>query len=238
MLDERDWIRAVEQTWIVRLPKQSLATFGTTNVKYYVVTEPMYEDLEDRSQEGVVRTGRVIAERPTIVTPTYAMNLEGFREEAYEYLRYLADTYGPNNSGLLYQYRNEVHNYDTVSGVTDDIAYSLSEDLDRRNENMSVVMVGVDEYWDLALLKFAYEFTSMSAGENTRELRQRGLLEPQPHLGGVPQAAVLRIERLFREVSLGGNPETLKRELDQWGLFEYYESRFLDLFRRRKSGLQ
>ena len=231
-MEERDWIKAVEQTWIVRLPKQRLATFGSTNIKYYVVTEPIYDELEDRRQEGVVRTGRVIAEKPSIVTPTYAMSLEGFRDEAYEYLNYLSETHGPNSTGILYQYRNEVHNYDTVSGMTDDIAYSLCDDLDKRNEDMSVVMVGVDEYWDLALLKFAYEFTSFSAEENARQLRQRGLLEPQPQLGGVPQAAVVRIERLFREVSLGGNPEQLKQELDRWGLFQHYESRFLDLFRR------
>ncbi len=232
MEDQRDWIRAVEQTWVVRFPKQHLATFGSTNIEYYVVTEPIYQELEDRSQEGVVRTGRVIAERPSVITPTYAMNLQGFRDEAYEYLQYLADTYGPNSSGILYQYKNEADKIDIVSGVADDIAQRISEDLDRRNENMSVVMVGVDEFWDLALLKFAYEFTSSSVARNAQELQKRGLLEPQANLGGVPKAAVQRIERLFRDVTRGGNPDTLKQELDRWGLFEYYEARFLNLFRR------
>ena len=29
-----------------------------------------------------------------------------------------------------------------------------------------------------------------------------------------------------------GSPDLLKRELDRWGLFDFYEDRFLALFRR------
>jgi hypothetical protein len=36
---------AVEHTEIIRLPKQSLATFGTTNIGYYLLTVPAYADL-------------------------------------------------------------------------------------------------------------------------------------------------------------------------------------------------
>ncbi len=95
-----------------------------------------------------------------------------------------------------------------------------------------MVMVGVDELWDVSLLKFIYEFTSSSAVQNVRELNSHGLLDPQPELGGAPRAAVPQIERLFQEVERGGNPDDLKRELDRWGLFDYYEDRFLSLFRR------
>jgi hypothetical protein len=35
------------------------------------------------------------------------------------------------------------------------------------------------------------------------------------------------------EVGNGTNPEVLKLELDRWGLFEFYQDRFLGLFRRR-----
>ena len=42
MQDPRDWIKALEQTWVVRYPKQALSTFGVTNFGYHVVTEPVY----------------------------------------------------------------------------------------------------------------------------------------------------------------------------------------------------
>ena len=233
MMDERAWMRAVEQSWVVRFPRQHLATFGFTNISYYVVTEPIYQDMEPNRVEGVVRTGRVIAERPAVITPTYAMSLRGFSPEAYEYLQHTAEKYGPNSPGILYQYKNEAEKADIVSGVPSEIAHRISKDLDRRNENMSVVMVGVDELWDVALLKFIYEFTSSSAAHNVRDFQAQGLLEPQPTLGGVPRAAINQIEQLFQEVERGGSAEVLKRELDRWGLFGYYEDRFLGLFRRK-----
>ena len=230
---EQAWKRAVEQSWVVRFPKVHLTTFGLTNIAYYVVTEPIYTDVVPSSgrSEGVVRTGRVIAERPAIVTPTYAMNLQGFSDEAFEYLQHAAQTYGPNSPGILYRYRNQEEKSDIVSGVPSEIAHNISDDLDRRNENLAVVMVGVDQLWDVALLKFIYEFTASSADHNVRELRSKGMLEPQPGLGGVPRAAVDQIERLFRQVRAGDDPEVLKQELDRWGLFWFYEERFLSLFR-------
>ena len=77
-MDDITWKQAIEQTWAVRLPKQKLSTFGLTNIEYFVVTQPIYHEFDTSGQEGVIRTGRVIAEKPKIVTPTYALNLEGF----------------------------------------------------------------------------------------------------------------------------------------------------------------
>ena len=234
--NERDWRRAIEQTWVVRYPKQHLATFGSTNVAYYVVTEPIYKDMGIAKDEGVVRTGRVIAERPALITPMYAMNLQGFSSEAYEYFREVAMRSGPNSTGVLYQYKNEAGKMDIVSGNPSEIAHRIGDDLDRRKEDLSVVMVGVDELWDVALLKFIYEFTSSSVSGNVQEFKARGLLDPQPEYGGVPRAATQRIDQLFKEVEAGGSPDTLKAELDRWGLFEFYQDRFLSLFRRRRGG--
>ena len=236
MEDERDWRRAIERTWVVRFPKQLLATFGSTNIAYYVVTEPIYQELAPGKEEGVVRTGKVIAQRPAVVTPTYAMNLQGFSPEAYEYFSYIAQQSGPNSPGILYQYKNEANNMEIVGGVPSEVAHNISDDLDRRKEDLSVVMVGVDELWDVALLKFIYEFTSSSIAGNVQDLQASGVLEPQPQFGGVPRAAIIQINRLFREVEQGASPEALKHELDRWGVFQFYQDRFLNLFRRGRRG--
>jgi len=47
----------------------------------------------------VVREGKVIAERPRIVTPRYLSNLEGFSTDAGKYLDTLIRTYGSNIPG-------------------------------------------------------------------------------------------------------------------------------------------
>ena len=130
----------------------------------------------------------------------------------------------------MYRYRNKPETTETVGGMPTEIAHRISKDLNGRKEELSVVMVGVHELWDVALLKFIYEFTSSSVEGNVREFRSRGLLEPQAALGGVPAAAVQAIDRLFHEVRQGANPDILKRELDRWGLFDAYQDRFLMLF--------
>ena len=224
-------MKALEQTYVVRYPKQSLATFGVTSINYFVVTSPVYADSDTGDREGVVRRGKVIAERPTIVTPYYALKVQGFSNEAYEYLQFLADRLGANSPGILYQYRNESDNLEIIGGEPAEIAHKISDDLDSRSENLAVVMVGVDELWDVALLKFMYEFTASSSAMNVDEMMSRGLLDPNPTVGGLPTAAVQRIESMFREVGRGRSPEELKHELDQWGAFEYYEERFLNIFR-------
>ncbi len=233
MEDERDLIRAAERTWIVRYPKQRLATFGTTSLSYYVVTEPIYRELQPESAESVVRQGKVIAEKPAIVTPFYAMNLAGFSDDAYTYFKSLSQQYGPNSPGILYQYRNETEKTDILNGPPAEIAQRISDDLDNRKNDLSVVMVGVDELWDVSLLKFIYEFTSRSAAENAQEFHSLGMFDPNPSAGGIPQAAAQKIERMFTQVKMGKDPEDLRREIDRWGAFEFYEDRFLDLFRRR-----
>jgi len=229
--NDRELLKALEKTWVVRTPKQHLATFGITNINYYVVTSPVYLDEFSEKPETVIRTGKVISERPSIITPTYALNLLGFSSDAYEYFQAIANKYGPNQSGILYQYRNESTKMEIVSGIPQDIASNISKDLDAKNDNMSVVMVGVDELWDVSLLKFIYELTTFSAASNISEFQGKGLLNPQPQFGGIPKAATEKIEKLFFEARNGGDKDILKDELDKWGVFRFYEDRFLSLYR-------
>jgi ABC-type thiamine transport system substrate-binding protein len=51
---------------------------------------------------------------------------------------------------------------------------------------------------------------------------------------GIPIVAKREIEAMFEKVKSGEmEPKDLKRELDRWGLFEIYQDRFFDLFKRR-----
>jgi len=81
--------QAARHTEILRHPRQHLATFGITNIYYYLVTEPVYEELTKETGETVIREGRVIAERPKIVTPYYLTHLEGFSYDARQYFEML-----------------------------------------------------------------------------------------------------------------------------------------------------
>ena len=119
---------AVEQTEILRAPKQSLTTFGTTNIYYYLVTEPAYAELAPNTKETVVREGRVIAEKPRIVTPYYLSSLEGFSDNARRYFDYLIKSYGHSVQGLLYAYRNEPKEMNIVSDNLLAVVAKLNEE--------------------------------------------------------------------------------------------------------------
>jgi hypothetical protein len=222
---------AVEHTEILRPPKRSLATFGTTNVYYYLVTEPAYSDLVESAAETVIREGRVIAERPKIVTPLYLSHLEGFSSEARHYLESLIQHYGSHAPGLFYTYKNEPKGLNIVSDNLRAVVAKLNKDIDKRGDPLASIIRGQDELWDVSLLKFIYEMTRSSMPDNLMQMETRGLLDMDAR--GVPADARIRIEELFKMVGRGElEPGELKAELDRWGLFEEYEDRFLAIFKK------
>ena len=231
--DDEKIRRAVEYTEILRAPRQNLYTFGTTNIYYYLVTEPAYSELVDTGTETVVREGRVLAERPKIVTPYYLSHLEGFSSDARRYFESLIHEYGPNVPGLLYAYKNEPKELNIISGHWQSVVDKINAEIDQRSDPLAAIIKGLDELWDVALIRFIFEMTRRSLSDNIGQLGAQGLLDVDSR--GVPADVRLRIEELFWQVSHGETaPETLKEELDRWGLFDEYEDRFLNIFRKRR----
>jgi hypothetical protein len=229
--EQRMW-SALQLTRVLRPPKRHLATFGVTDLRYYLLTQPSYEELVPGEDEAVIREGKVVSQQPAIVTPTYMMNLEGFSGEARKYMESLVRRFGPNSPGIMYQYRNEPGNLEIVGGKVLEVAQRIADDLDERGVDSAAVILGIDELWDLSILKFIYEYTSASLASNVNEIQSMGLLESDPRVD-VPRGAVQKIEELFRQVEQGLDPKILHQELTRWGLFDHYQDRFLTLFRRR-----
>lgn len=222
---------AVMNTRIVRAPKQSLSTFGTTNVYYYLVAEAAYNDLVN-TNETVIREGRVIAERPRIVTPSYLSRVQGFSPEARKYFEMLMTVQNPNMPGLIYAYRNEPKEVNFVSDDLPAVIAKLNNDIDKNNNPLTSIIKGEDTLWDVSILKFIYEITQNSVAENVQQLNRQGLLNMDS--SGLPADARIRIERLFDLVIKGElEPSELKNELDRWNVFEEYQDRFLNIFKKR-----
>jgi hypothetical protein len=215
---------ALENTELVRAPQRSLATFGSSVIDYYVVTELV-------GNISVVRDGKVIAERPKIVTPAYLVNVEGFSEQARRYMAMMARE-RPYESGILYRYKNEPKGMNVVSEPIKQVISKLSSQIEEEHNPLSTIIRGVEEVWDVSLLMFIYELTTKSVHTNVAEFSHRGFLDIDA--SGVPQGARDYIEELFEQASrnLSRAPE-LVIELNRWGLFSEYQDRFFALFRRR-----
>jgi hypothetical protein len=214
---------AIEHTEVVRPPKQSLATFGSTNIYYYLVTELM-------ETANVVREGRVIAAKPKIVTPSYLINLEGFSGQARRFLEMMSEKQ-PHEAGIFYSYKNEPKEMNIISEPVEKIVDRINQQIDSHGNPLTAIIKGIEEMWDVSLLKFTYELTTRSVHTNVAELERRGLLYVDN--SGIPTDARTNIEELFektrRDPSLA--PQ-LVIELKRWGIFNEYQDRFLSLFKK------
>ena len=214
---------AIANTQVLRPPRQKLATFGSTNVYYYMVTELMQE-------VNVVREGRVIAAKPKIVTPTYLVNLEGFSGQAKRYIQMIAEQ-NPHEPGILYSYKNETGEMNIVSQPLQEVVEKINQRIEDSNNPLSAIIKGVEEMWDVSLLKFTFELTSSSVYHNFSEFYGQGRFTADEH--GVPQDARDYIEELFELTRKDPSHATdLIGELHRWNLWSAYQDRFLQLFRQ------
>ncbi len=220
-------------TTVVKLPRQSLASFGTTVVTYNMVTRPLYEalDTDKRKEESVLRRGTVKAERPQIVTPGYLSRAQGFGPEAEEFMRELIRQGRADDPGILYTYSNELLQTEIIANRPEQVTERISNEIDLHSKPLEAVILGVDELWDVSLMKFIFDLTNNSASTNTRDFSNTGRLKVD---GGVPMDARIRIEEMFHEVQNRNlDPSALHSELEAWQLFDEYEDRFFQALRGR-----
>jgi hypothetical protein len=225
-----DFWYAVNNTEIVLMPSRHLETFGSTLLHYHLVSE-----LMDTVNQVRVRTGRMQAHQPKIITPeAYARTfLEGFGEEAQRYVDWLK-THEKDVRILQYGYRLKQESFsehiitDNLQAVVD----RVKTEVKGASDPLAAVVVGVDVPWDVCLVKLFWEVIQGSAKTNIKELAGQRLFDDD---GGVPRAVRQEIEAGFLAASR--NPDLIKglgKKLQFFGLFEEYQDRFFSLVKSSK----
>lgn len=235
---------ALENTEILAQPRELLSTYESTTVHYYMLSIPFYLEFEGKKPdaETVVREGRITWQKPRLITPGYIMRMEGFSEEARKALEMIA-VENADIAMLLYNLKF-VKDYDSmeiVSNSIEEIKRKIEADIEKKQNPFCAIIKGIDEFWDVSLTKFIYELMIKSAYySNMPEYSRRSYLDisPSGHTvlsrdkSGIPVLAKNEIESLFKKYKKGLiDARTLKDEIDRWGLFEYYQDRFFNLFR-------
>ena len=119
-----------------------------------------------------------------------------------------------------------------VSEAIEQVAERINASIKQQDDPASAIIKGVEELWDVSLIKFAYEFTLSSLQRNVTEFAQQGLLRVDR--AGIPGEARRYIEELFiKAESEPQRANELVTELERWGLFSEYQDRFFRLFRRK-----
>ncbi len=227
------FLKVLMDTVVVKLPKQKLASFGTSVVTYNMVTKPLYQalDTDKQTEEAVLRRGTVKAERPQIVTPQFLSRAQGFGDEAQEFMRELIRRGQADDPGILYTYSNTSGHMEIISSRPEDVADRISRQIDSESRPLEAVVLGVDELWDVSLMKFIFDLTNSSAPTNAADFMRSGRMEVSD---GVPMDARLRIEELFLQVRNGNlDPTVLHEELEGWQLFDEYQDQFFHVLKGR-----
>lgn len=174
MINQDDFDYAIESTRVVVAPQQQIATFGSTRFHFYLVSE-----LMDRVNEVRVRRGEIHAERPQIVAPDHLFRLllEGFGEKANRYaeqLRERARDFAVLRYG--FQFTKSNVSEDTVRDTIEAVISRTAREAERAEQQPSAVIQGVDDAWEICLLKFTVDLIERSSRDNLGDFRRRGLL--------------------------------------------------------------
>ena len=223
-----DFRYAVANTEILVHPSGTLETFGNTILGYVLVCEEM--DSVDRCR---VRSGRMRIARPQIVTPSaYSeMLLEGFGEEARKYAKWLAEN--EDSVRILrygYSLRREAFSEQSVGRPLADVLADARRDAEAKDDPFFALVRGVDDPWDVCLVRLFWEVVSRSVRKNVLEMEQRRMFERKDALD--PEVR----EEIERAFAAAERDPSLVRELgallQRRGVFEASEERFFALVKR------
>jgi hypothetical protein len=169
-----DFDYAIENTQVILAPERQIATFGSTSFNFYLISE-----LMDRVDQVRVRNGKIHADRPQILTPEHycRLLLEGFGEQAQRYVDQLRE-HARNVAVLRYgfQFRKTDVTEQTMRDSIDAVINRTRRKVESENEPLSAVIQGVDDAWEVCLLKFTIDLIERSSGGNLGDFRKRGLL--------------------------------------------------------------
>ena len=220
-----DFWYAVNNTEILMMPERHLETFGTTTLNYHMVSE-----LMDSVGQIRVREGRLQASRPKIITPeAYSSTvMEGFGDEAEQYVDWLRE-HEQDVRILQYGYtlKQESFSEHTVTDDVKTVAERVQDQVKDSGDPFSAVMIGVDNPWDVCLVKLFWEVIQSSAGPNIQEMERRQLFGST---AGIPNHVRHEIDQAF--LAATRNPALISglgKLLQHYGVFERYQDRFFSL---------
>lgn len=173
-MNKENFDYAIENTRVIIAPEQQIATFGSTSFQFYLISE-----LMDRVDQVRVRNGTIHAERPQILTPDHytRLLLEGFGEKAQQFANQLRDSL--RNIAVLrygFQFRKTDVTEETLRDSLDSVITRTKHRVENANEPLSAVIQGVDDAWEVCLLKFTIDMIERSSGGNFGDFRKRGLI--------------------------------------------------------------
>lgn len=174
MYSEFDFQYAMENTKVLHEPDRRIDTFGSTQFEFHLVSE-----LMDQVNVTRVRQGRIDAAKPMILKPEGMdnWNFDGFGPGGQAFGEWFKD-HLKDIAVLRYGFtftRSDINEHlvhEPVTAVCDRII----EDTRISGNPMRAIIQGVDDTWEISLLKFTFEMIQKSHNINIFDFKRRGLI--------------------------------------------------------------
>jgi hypothetical protein len=164
---------AFEVTNVVKEPDRRIDTFGSTQFHFILLTEPM-----DTVGQVRLRTGNIVAEKPSILRPESMaeFDFDGFDDAMAAKFRSFLEDISHKVAFLQYgfQFRKTNVEENILHEPLEQVQAKIVEETKYAAD--TAVIVGVDDAWELCLLKFTMEMVQKSHGINIFDLKRRRLL--------------------------------------------------------------
>ena len=162
------WDKARQHTEIVRLRLQDLATFEATVVPYIFLAESSLNQ-----GDTVVRRGKVVIERPSIVLPSFSPQFEGFDFE--KDLRVNDDAVATFLlvRGIQFpslKYRHQISSLDLMEQPLQKAIEHWQQQLTVAEDIKTGLLIGPEESWQFSLLLLVGALVVRSAEGDLRRI--------------------------------------------------------------------
>ncbi len=173
MIKADDFQYAMENTRVVVAPSRAIETFGQTSFRFRLVTEPMDEIGTVRLRQGMIH-----AERPRILAPEYVSRLllEGFGERAQGFAGWIEQQKDFHILRYGFTLKKTDLSEQLFKEPKEEFLLKLEEELRREDDPLNVLIEGIDDAWEVCLMKFTMDMIQRSSGENVAEWKRRGLI--------------------------------------------------------------
>jgi hypothetical protein len=169
---------ALETTRVLHEPDRRIDTFGETRFEFQLISE-----LMDRAGEIRIRTGEVEAQRPRILRPeAYRdIQLEGFNPSARARFDQMVEKFRAEGKDLAFlqygfQFRRGAVHEEIIHDSIEVVRERVLADIRRTGNPARAVIEGVDDAWEISILKFSFEMILRSHEINAFDFKRRGLI--------------------------------------------------------------
>lgn len=165
---------AMENTMVLREPDRRIDTFSSTRFRFAIITEDM-----DAVGKVKVRRGEVEAQKPQIIKPAAynTVELEGFDEKAQELLDWMKQKgVEPVFFQYGFQFKRTGVQEQVYSDSIEHVKERVLEEAYKEDDPMLAVVEGIDDTWEVGLLKFTIDMIEKSQSINQFDFQRRGLL--------------------------------------------------------------